>query len=213
MRFRLRQFFLPALLGVALATGVRAQSDAAALVIHGPDGFSLADPTDMPVGDAPTVLLRMTEAGGWVMKTLDRGDIPSDELAMMSRFGSFEMTEPYARALTSRPRMSGVYAPGLAPEVFQLAEIETHRTVLFEITARLGQLDMDDALVVQLSENDALRRLEVSEDVNSGALEVRFVFDSLDEWTRWRDAPETTQMLDALRSATDQMRTRMEVRQ
>lgn len=209
-----RQLVVLATLSVALATGAMAQTEHAALVTFGSNGLTLSEPTDVPIGDAPAALLRMTEAGRWILKTLRPGDIPSEELETMMRFQFPENSGSLARVrdLVRRPTLERAYPSGLIHEVVELAEIDPQRTVLFEITARLDPLEMDDALVNQISEDGALRRLEVSEVGMSGALDARFVFDSLDEWNAWRAAPETTQMLEALR-AIGQMQTRMEVRQ
>ena len=225
----IRPLALPALLAVALATGAQAQADSVTVVTFGPDGFSLTSPGDAPVGDEPAALLRVIGSKGWAMKTLSQGDIPSDEAMAFphyvhtSREIRLEHSEGRAEArgrLDSR--MARIRAdreplrlrtPRLGEEIVEVIEMEAQHSVLFEITAALGPLEMDDALVTQLSQDDALRRLEVSDDVNSGTLEARFMFDSLEDWEAWKAAPETTQMLDALRAATEQMRTRMEVRQ
>jgi len=226
MTRRLRQLVAPVVLTVALATGAMAQADSVTVVTFGPDGFSLQAPDDVPVGEGRAVLLRRMEGNGWAMTTLKPGDIPSEVVETMGPSvlqvadGAFprglrQHRERGAAYTTGRPARDRIRmrTPRLSAEVVDVFEIETQRSVLFEITATLGQLDMNHELVNALSEDDALRRLEVKEDINSGTLEAQFQFESLAAWQAWKSAPETTQMLGALREATGQMRTRMDVRQ
>ena len=218
-----RQLVVPVVLTVALAASAMAQADSVTVVTFGPEGFRLQAPDDVPVGEGKAVMLRRMGESGWAMTTLNPGDVPS-EVAETMRLSRSQYSEgEFPRGLREHPgRFVDVAAarsaresvlaqmPRMTGEVF---EFGVQRSVLFEITARLGQLEMDDALVRQLSETEALRRLEISESVDSGTVEARFVFDSVEDWNAWKAAPETVQMLDALKEATLQMQTRMEIRQ
>lgn len=220
---RIRQLVVSATLTVALATGAMAQADSVVVVTYGPDGFRLQAPDDVPVGEETAVLLRRTEGNGWSMSTLSEGDIPSEEAAQMPQ----NRLVPWARVTREdrarlESQMEAVRAsrerslarmPRMTGEIVDVYEIETQRSVLFEVTAGYERSELDDALVTQLTENGALRRLEVSDGIGYGSLEARFVFDSVEAWNTWKAAPETEAMLGALREATRRMETRMEVRQ
>ncbi|GAB5535848.1 MAG: hypothetical protein Rubg2KO_20970 [Rubricoccaceae bacterium] len=222
----LRQLVVPAVLTVALATGAMAQADSVAVVTFGPDGFSIQAPDDVPVGEGKAVMLRRMDDNGWAMTTLQPGDIPSEVAESMPRSSIRFAEGAFPGSLRARDSSESAYAlarsarsraqarmPRLSSEVVDVFEIEAQRSVLFEVTAQYNLSEMDDALVDQLTENEALRRLEVSDEAGHGALDARFVFDSVEEWNEWKAASETEAMLDALRDATREMRTRMEVRQ
>ena len=222
----LRQLVLPALLTVALAAGAQAQADSVVVVTYGPDGFALQAPDDAPVGEGKAVMLRRMDENGWSMTTLQPGDIPSEVAESMPRSRVRFAEGAFPRGLRSRGSSESAYAiarsarsraqarmPRLSSEVVDVLEYEVQRSVLFEITAGFERGNRKDALVTQLTENEALRRLEVSERSDYTSLEVQFLFDSVEAWNDWKAASETEEMLDALRGATSRMETRMEVRQ
>ncbi|MEO0559914.1 MAG: hypothetical protein AAF170_17230 [Bacteroidota bacterium] len=223
---RLRQLVLSVLLTVALATGATAQADSVVVVTYGSEGFVLQAPDDVPVGEGKAVMLRRMEGNGWAMTTLKPGDIPSEVAETMRPTYARVSDDAFPRAHRSRGSQEAAFSiardsrgqalarmPRLSSELVNVFEFEAQRSVLFEVTAEYNLSEMDDELVNQLVENRDLRRLEVSDSGGHGALDARFAFDSVEEWTAWKTAPETEAMLDALQEATRQMKTRMEVRQ
>ena len=155
-----------------------------------PDGLRLDVPTNAPVGDAPAALLTYTPRGEWHLQVLSPGDVP---------------TRKTARGIAAPPAPPRPPSPPTRPWLGTDIGASDAGIVTYSIRGRVPA-DGLDAVLVQLSETDALRSLDSTSHADGATVEAVFSFDSTTEWAAWHARPETEALLAPLADAETALR-------
>ena len=193
----------------------------ALVLLSTPDGVRAVPVTDEPLRVRAALVVYAN--GGWSLRTLVPGDVPSDEarrpFPALRRLSSPVPPRP---PVAPRPPAeiidigsgTDLFDMGEA-DIFEAYESQRVGAVTFSVS---GAVAGDAApFLVALSQADGLRSLSASEAAGPPGsaegqtrVEASFRFGSVAEWARWRAQPATRALLAPLAGGGERMRTRLD---